>query len=194
MPFTEPDPAVLRTPDFLIRPITVADTERDHAAVMATREPLRLWRQSTWPEDDFTVEANRADLAEMEERHLAGRAFSYTVLDPTGSECLGCVYLYPTSATFLTRATVTPLTDLAWSDVDSVAFFWARLPLMHSGADARLLSALRTWFTGPWHFRTTVYVTSEPFTQQVALLEEAGLTPAFHLHEPATPAKRIAFA
>jgi hypothetical protein len=84
----EPVPAVLRTEEFVLRPIVADDAELDYAAVMETREYLRLWRQTTWPEDDFTVEENRKDLVECEERHLAGRAFTYTVLHPCGSECL----------------------------------------------------------------------------------------------------------
>ncbi|MBE1875816.1 hypothetical protein [Myceligenerans pegani] len=109
MPFTdstEPVPAELRTEEFALRPIVADDAELDYAAVMDSREHLRLWRQSTWPEDDFTLEANREDLIDMEQRHAAWRAFSYTVLDPAGTRCLGCVYVFPTSATFLARATV----------------------------------------------------------------------------------------
>ncbi|MDF2510059.1 MAG: hypothetical protein K0Q52_3918, partial [Microbacterium sp.] len=44
-----PVPAGLRTSEFVLRPITADDAERDHAAVMETRDDLRLWEQSTWP-------------------------------------------------------------------------------------------------------------------------------------------------
>ncbi|MEH0110198.1 hypothetical protein V6N00_10845 [Tersicoccus sp. MR15.9] len=36
-------PAVLRTSEFVLRPITVDDAARDHDAVMETRENLRRW-------------------------------------------------------------------------------------------------------------------------------------------------------
>ena len=101
----EPFPAELRTTDFVLRPIVADDAEMDHAAVMETREHLRLWEQSTWPEDDFTVQANREDLVDLEQHHAEHRAFTYTVLDPHGTECLGCVYVFPTSASFLVKAT-----------------------------------------------------------------------------------------
>lgn len=126
MPFTdstEPVPAELRAEEFFLRPIVADDAEMDYAAVMETREHLRLWRQSTWPEDDFTVEANREDLIELEQRHAAHRAFTYTVLDSDGTECLGCVYVYPTSATFLAKSAVTPVGGDQWADVDAVIFF-----------------------------------------------------------------------
>ena len=196
MPFTEstePVPAQLRTEEFFLRPIVADDAELDYAAVMDTRESLRLWRQSTWPEDDFTVEANREDLVGMEERHVANRAFSYTVLNPDGTECIGCVYVFATDAKFLAEATVTPVADEKWDDVDAVVFFWARRPQMESGMDERLLAALRKWFAEEWKLARTTYTTSEPFRQQVELLERTDLTLKFELQEPGNAGKRLVY-
>lgn len=180
----QPPPNELRTAEFTLRPITVADTEHDYAAVMASRDHLRLWQQSSWPEDDFTAEDNRVDVVDMQTRHEARRAFSYTVLDPTGAECLGCVYVFPTRATFLTKATVAAVGDLSWDDVDAVVYFWVRPPQMAAGMDGRLLAALRTWFDEDWGFDQTVLATSEAFTQQVDLIEHTGMTRQFVVHEP----------
>ncbi|QYN25110.1 hypothetical protein [Amycolatopsis sp. DSM 110486] len=196
MPFTdatEPVPPELKTDEFSLRPIVVGDTEKDYAAVMETREPLRLWRQSTWPEDDFTVEENRKDVVDMEERHAAHRAFNYTVLDPSGARCVGCVYVFPPSATFLAKSTVIPVGADEWADVDAVVFFWARRPEMEKGMDERLLGALRTWFKDEWKFEKTVYATSEPFTQQVELLARTDLSLKFELLEPGKAGKRLVF-
>jgi hypothetical protein len=190
---TEPSPARLRTEEFSLRPIVADDAEMDYAAVMEAREHLRLWRQSTWPEDDFTVESNRKDVVDLEQRHAAHRAFTYTVLDPDGSRCLGCVYVFPTSATFLAKSTVTPVGDDEWADVDAVIFFWARLSQMAMGMDERLLVALRAWFTDEWKLEKTVYVTSEQFTQQVGLLNRTDLNLKFELLEPGKPGKRLVF-
>jgi hypothetical protein len=144
---TEPVPAELRTDEFLVRPIKADVAELDYRAVMETREHLRLWQQSSWPEDDFTVEANREDLLGLAQRHDAHRAFTYTLLNPGGTECLGCVYVFPTSATFLARSAVTPVHDDEGSDVDAVIYFWARLSQMEVGMDERLLDALRSCST-----------------------------------------------
>jgi hypothetical protein len=169
------------------------DTELDYAAVMETRKSLRLWRQSTWPEDDFTVEANRKDLIDLEQRHAAHRAFTYTVLDPDGTRCLGCVYVFPTSATFLAKATVIPVGDDEWAEVEAVIFFWARLSQIAMGMDERLLAALRAWFEEEWKLEKTVFVTSEQFTQQVDLLERTDLNLKFGLLEPGKPQRRLVF-
>lgn len=189
----EPVPEGFGTEEFVLRPITVDDAEKDYAAVMETREPLRLWRQSTWPEDDFTVEENREDLLSMVERRAARRAFDYTVVDPEGASCLGCVYVFPPGAKFLAESTVIPLSGRRWADVDAAVLFWVRLSAMASGMDARLLSALREWFAGDWGFERTVYLTSESFVQQVELLRDTDLEPAFELLEPGGSGKRLAF-
>jgi len=68
MPLTDPRrlvPAGVRTEEFLLRPIRAADAARDFDAVVETRADLRVWEQSSWPDDDFTVEANRQDLEEL---------------------------------------------------------------------------------------------------------------------------------
>ena len=184
---SDPIPRGLRTGEFVLRPITADDAAIDYAALMETREHLRLWEQSAWPADDFTVEANREDLVGLEQRHTERRAFTFTVLDPTGAESLGCVYIFPTSASFLAKSTVTPVADDDWADVDAVIYFWARLSEMEKGMDARLLAALRPWFTTEWRAEKPVYVTNEQFTQQADLLSRTDLRLMFTLVEPGKP-------
>ncbi|CAN5336666.1 hypothetical protein BH11ACT5_BH11ACT5_08290 [soil metagenome] len=183
----EPIPSELRTAEFVLRPITADDAAIDYAALMETREHLRLWEQSSWPTDDFTVEANREDLVGLEQRHTERRAFTFTVLDPTGTESLGCVYVFPTSASFLAKSAVTPLADDDWAEVDAVIYFWVRLSEMAKAMDARLLAALRPWFTAEWRAEKPVYVTNEQFIQQADLLSQTDLRLMFTLVEPGKP-------
>ncbi|MEJ7650948.1 MAG: hypothetical protein WKF57_18200 [Nakamurella sp.] len=189
----QPVPTGLRTDHFVLRPITADDAPNDYDAVMETREHLRLWEQSTWPADDFTVEANREDLAGLELRHTEHRAFTYTVLDPGTAECLGCVYVFPTSATFLTKCTVTPMGVEEWDDVDAVVYFWVRSSRMDLRMDAHLLAALRRWFADEWMLENTVYVTNEEFTQQVNLIDSTDLTLQFQFLEPGKPGTYLAY-
>lgn len=189
----EPIPAGFETAAFVVRPITPDDAELDHAALMETRELLRLWEQSTWPTDDFTVDENRDDLVGLAQRHADRRAFTYAVLSPDGRESCGCVYLFTTSAAFLTKATVTALGDDDWSDVDAVVYFWVRLSQMKQGVDARLLAALRPWLRDAWRAETPVYVTNEQFGQQVDLLRSTDLRLMFSFTEPNKPGAYLAF-
>jgi len=197
MSLTDPPPtasAGLTTDEFFLRPIRASDASRDYDAVMETRVDLRIWEQSSWPEDTFTVDANRVDLADLEQRHADGRAFTYTVLDPGDTECLGCVYIFPTTATFLTRAAVRPVADGAhWEKVEAVAYFWVRESRLASGLEARLLAALRKWLETEWGLEHTVFVTNEQFGRQVALLDDAGLHVEFELREPDKPGAYLVY-
>ncbi|WP_256714372.1 N-acetyltransferase [Microbacterium sp. RU33B] len=175
-------PAGLRTDEFFLRPILATDAARDHEAVMETRLDLRVWEQSSWPEDDFTVEANGRDLADLERRHVQRRAFTYTVLDPGGTQCLGCVYIFPSTATITAVAE-----DPRWAEVDAVVYFWVRKSRVSSNMDARLLTAIRTWMDEDWALARTVFVTNEQFERQVHLLDQAQLQLKFELREPDKP-------
>jgi hypothetical protein len=195
MPFA-PDlraPVRFETDEYVLRPITVADAELDHAAVVATREHLRLWEQSSWPDDDFTVEANRDDLERMERRHLAGEAFGFTMLAPDEHDCLGCVYVFPHDARFLASADVAPLGDVEWDAVAAAVYFWVRADRMDDGLDRRLLADLKRWFADVWGLEPVVFVTSESFTQQLDLLHSTDLEPRFEIREPDKPAPYLAF-
>lgn len=189
-----PIPSGLATPEFVLRPITADDAADDHAALMETREELRLWEQSSWPADDFTVEANREDLVGLEERHGEHRAFTYTVRDPGDTECLGCVYVFSTDAKFLAASAVTALGEDAWADVDAVVFLWVRRSRVASGLDGRMLAALRAWFAEEWPVSRTVFVTNEQYAQQVGLFDDSGLVRRFEYFEPGKPGRYLAYA
>lgn len=195
MPFssTQTAPAGLVTDTFVLRPITASDAELDHAAVMESKEYLRTWEQSSWPADDFTVAANREDLASLEQRHTAGTAYTYTVLDPTGTECLGCVYIVPPDAAFLSKARITPVTEERWQDVDAAVYFWVRRSQLAAQTDRALLDALRSWLADEWDLPHHLVVTNEQFTQQVELIESTDLRLRFHIAEPDKPGRYLAY-
>ncbi len=186
-------PAELMASRFILRPITVADVELDYDALMESRDYLRLWEQTGWPEDDFTVEANREDLELLERRHLANEAFTYTVLSLDRSTCLGCVYLMPNDARSFTKSNITPTADASWHEQDVAVYFWVRESELPAETDRRLLESLRQWLVNEWEFELFVFVTSELFEQQVALFERAGLQPHFTIVEPGKPGRYLAF-
>lgn len=186
-------PEGLRVQHMALRPITAADAELDHAAVMESREYLRVWEQSAWPEDAFTVAANREDLAGLERRHAERRAFTYTVLDPAATECLGCVYLMPPDARMYDGARITPLDGERWDDVDAAVYFWVRGSRLATGTDRVLLAALREWFRRDWGLDRVVVVTHEDLEQQVTTIEAAGLAPRFLIEERGKPGRYVAY-
>lgn len=186
-------PSGFERPEFIVRPIVVTDAELDYEAVMESREFLRTWEQSTWPEDDFTVEANRDDMVKLEQRHNSGESFAYTVLSPDQTSCLGCVYIFSPQAGWF-AGDVTACGDATWADVDSLIFFWVRKSHVESGTDARLLGELLSWFDSDWSFGAPVVVTNEQFEQQVTMIETAGLHRRFEIKLPKDPGRYFAYA
>lgn len=187
-------PDSLRTDEFLLRPIRAFDAELDYDAVMESREFLRLWEQSTWPEDDFTVEANRADLAKLERRHAEGESFTYTVLNPDETQCLGSVYIFPTSAPMYSRPEISATDGESWAAHEAAVYFWVRKSRLADGLDRRLLEALGPWLAHDWGIAHPLVITNEQFAQQVAMIESAKCRLRFHLRFPNEPGTSLAYA
>jgi hypothetical protein len=187
-------PEALRTDEFLLRPIRAADAELDYAAVMESKTFLRPWEQSGWPADDFTVEANREDLAKLEQRHADGASFTYTVMDPGETQSLGCVYIFPTTAPLYERAAISALDGAQWAAYEAAVYFWVRTSRLADGLDQRLLAALGAWFAQDWRIAHPLILTNEQVTQQVALFERSNLVLRFRLTFPNEPGTTLAYA
>jgi hypothetical protein len=187
-------PAGLRTVQFVLRPLLASDAELDYDAVMESREYLRAWEQSTWPGDDFTVEANREDLVKLERRHANGDAFTYTVMNLDETACLGCVYVLSPDAKMFAGAEVTTTGADQWSDCDATFFFWVRKSSLPEGLDRTLLESLLRWIDWAWSFNAPVIVTNEQFEQQVAMIEGTALRRRFELHVPDVAGTYLAYA
>jgi hypothetical protein len=197
MAFNDDDfraPEGLRTGEFLLRPIREADAALDYEAVMASREYLRPWEGTGWPADDFTLDANCADVAKLARWHAAGERFTYTVLDPTGAHCLGCVYLLPTGAPLFARRQIAALAGARWSDYAVAANFWVRTSRLADGLDRRLLDALGPWLADAWHIARHLIVTNEQVAQQVSLIESTGRRLRFRLMDPKQSGTSLAYA
>ena len=187
-------PGELRTDEFLLRPIRASDAVLDYEAVMESKGFLRQWEQSGWPEDDFTVEANREDLAKLERRHAAGESFTYTVMNPAETRCLGCVYLFPTAARLFSKAQIAAVDGARWSGFEAAVYFWVRESRLADGLDRRLLAALGPWLEHDWRIEGHLVVTNEQFGQQVAMIERANLRLRFRLAFPNEPGRSLAYA
>jgi hypothetical protein len=96
------------------------------------------FRGSRWPRA-MTLEENRAHL-ERHARDFAARSgFTYTVLDPSDRDVIGCVYIYP---------------DNEGGD-DAVARAWVRAN--RAGCDAALRELVSRWLVEAWPFERVSY-------------------------------------
>ena len=94
-PEPHPVPALLRTDELVCKPLTTDHVHLDYAALMVSNEMLQLWSGTSWPSADFTIEENWEDLDMHDREHQERVAFTYTVLNPDETECLGCIYINP---------------------------------------------------------------------------------------------------
>lgn len=129
------------TPEFRVRPIRVADAERDYEAVMESVEIIHAsLLGDSWPTDSFTLDDNRRDLAEKERRFDRRTSFTYTVVSLDEREVLGSVYI-----------------NKGMRGPDAAVFMWVRKSAHEAGLDPVLEAAVRDWMEREWPFEWVVY-------------------------------------
>jgi hypothetical protein len=87
----------------------------------------------------MTPDENRADLQRHADDFRNRTGFTYTVLDRTSRDVIGCVYIYP----------------LPDSDVDARALSWVRAS--QAQLDAPLWRAVSEWLASDWPFGSVEY-------------------------------------
>jgi RimJ/RimL family protein N-acetyltransferase len=163
-PLSAAVPDALQTDRFRLEPLTVDHNPLDYAAVMASKDHLRMWSGSAWPADDFTPDENRADLDGHQREHEAREAFTYTVLSAAGDVCLGCIYIKPATVDLLQP-----------ENFDAVVRFWVTPDVRRAGLDEALLAGLRAWLGTSFSFRRVFFHTNTADAAQQRLFERAGL-------------------
>ena len=134
-------PTGFETANYRLRPITVADAEKDYAAVMESIGLIHAALLSDhWPTASFTLEQNRSDLEKKERRFEQRKSFTFTVVSPDEDRVLGCVYI-----------------NKGQRGPDAAVFMWVRQSSYNNGLDPVLESAVREWVEREWPFEWVVY-------------------------------------
>ena len=173
-------PSTLRVDEFLVRPLRATDVDLDYDAVVSSRAELWLRSSGTWPREGFTREENLADLREHEQEHLNGAAFTFTVMDPTETACLGCVYINPLER-MLERAGASDEERADVGEHEAWVTFWVRQNRLTDGLDRRLLAALVRWFQAGWTFDQVAFAAARAQERQIRLFEDMGMRPLYDL-------------
>jgi hypothetical protein len=143
-PFVPQDfevPAKLETQEFRLRMLTVNDVVKDYDAVMTSVAHLKtIWPGDSWPEG-LTFEQDLIDLGWHQKEFQLRRSFAYTVVTPSESQVIGCVYINPT----------------AKRGYDAVVYLWARQSELAGGLELRLYSEVREWIAREWPFRRVAF-------------------------------------
>lgn len=177
-PDNAPVPAELRTGEFLLRMLRATDVALDYDAVIASRDTLLVRSSGRWPREGFTIEENLADLEGHEADHHKRTAFTYTVMTPDETLCLGCVYINPLGE-MLQRLGASEGDRHRAADYEAVVSFWVRPSLYAGDLDRRLLAALRDWFRDSWAFRRVLFMANQHQSRDLRIFEDAGLQRAY---------------
>lgn len=185
MPFypeNEPVPSGLKTEEFTLRPLRATDVELDYDALMSSQEMLRLAEEGGWPAEDFTLAENLEDLQRHERDHIERSAFTFTLMNPSETECLGCLYIQPLDPALADIRK--NARDMTVKHYEAVVTFWVRSSRLADHLDQRLLSALIPWFRQEWTFSRVLFATNSKVEHQVRNFDKFGLE---QLHAIAKP-------
>jgi hypothetical protein len=133
-------PGRLTNARFVLEPLGPQHNERDYAAWTSSIEEIHAlpaFTDSRWPEM-MTLAENLGDLERHARDFVERTGFTYTVLDPTDNDVIGCVYIYPEK-------------DGPGAQVRS----WMRADRLE--LDVPLAEAVATWLSD-WPFSRVRYV------------------------------------
>jgi len=131
----------LETEEFRLRTLTIHDVVKDYDAVMTSVDHLKtIWPGSTWPEG-LTFEQDLIDLGWHQKEFQMRTSFAYTVVNPSESLVLGCVYINPTSK----------------RGHDAVVYLWARQSELAGGLETRLFASVKKWIAREWPFKKVAF-------------------------------------
>ena len=134
-------PIRLETDTFILRPIKVSDAQMDYVAVMESIEIIHNSLLSEeWPPSDFTLIENREQIKVKEKRFKKKQSFTFTVLDKSENNIIGCVYIY--------KGRYGP---------DAAVFMWVRHSEFQNGLDPILEDSIRNWIEKEWPFEWVVF-------------------------------------
>lgn len=145
-PFVPSDfkvPEKLETSRFRLRMLTVNDVVKDYDAVMTSIDHLQgvFGERSKWPTTELTFEQDLIDLGWHQKEFQTRSSFAYTVMNLDESQCLGCMYIFPSKS----------------DDHEADVFAWVRQSEVEKGLDDELFQAVKNWLSETWPFEKVRY-------------------------------------
>jgi hypothetical protein len=130
-------PGGLTTESFVLEPLRAIHNAQDHAAWNSSMDHIRAtpgFAGRNWPTEGMSLEDNEGDLRGHEADFLQRTGFTYTVIEPSTRQVIGCVYLYPPRREGF--------------DVDVRSWVTAE----HAELDKPLYDRVRLWLSEAWPF------------------------------------------
>jgi hypothetical protein len=145
VPFVAPDfepPAPPTDEEVALVPLGMEHNEGDLDAWSSSVEHIHAtpgFAGRPWPDEPMTLARNATDLQGHVDDFRQRQGFTYSVLEPSSGQVIGCVYIYPSP-------------DEA---VDADVRSWVRAT--HAQLDARVYETVARWLQTQWPFRAVTY-------------------------------------
>ena len=139
-------PMLLETERFRFRPLEPSDVDLDYKAVMSSVEHLQgVFGRGGWPSIDLTKEEDLKSLEMHYNQFQRREAFTFTVMNLEETECLGCIYIYPSRLDNY-KAEIT---------------MWVTADQFKKGLDPVLFQTVKQWVQKDWPFKKVFYLGRE---------------------------------
>ncbi len=158
----DPIPEYFELEGFCFEVLHPKHVELDFQALMKSKDFLRRWSYSPWPEDHFTVEDNLFDLEWHYAEFMEKIAFTYTILDHFKTNCLGCIYIRPINS-------IPSLSPEKKNILDSFRFFisyWVITEIRNTLLENSIFKSIRDWLLNTWKFQSVLFVSNTQIPEQ----------------------------
>lgn len=174
-----PVPERLDRPSFVLRRQRLSDNDFDYEAVMNSKELLRDWSHSSWPEDDFTLEQNAEDLAEHIGDFMDDLAYGFSIFVPSEDRLLGSLYIDPV-APFAREYRVDEAASLRLRNYDARIEYWLRCGVSEA-FERDFVEQVSRWLRDDWWFKRVAFGSRQPMEERRELYRRLGLAEGVRL-------------
>ncbi|MDB6372223.1 N-acetyltransferase [Photorhabdus bodei] len=119
---------------FILQPLSPKYANIDYEAVMESRPILKDIFSDDWPDDIKSWEDNLRYIEEDYSDFQQRIGFSYIILDPSESRCLGCVYIFPS----------------LFEGYDVAIYYWLHINILNSALAYEIETFIRKWVQEHW--------------------------------------------
>ncbi|KHS67086.1 hypothetical protein QT13_14930 [Pectobacterium brasiliense] len=134
-------PLIVKGDGFILRPLSPEYSDLDYDAVMESKSILNDIFSENWPEDINSAEENLAYIQEDYQDFKDRVGFSYIILDPDETICLGCVYIFPS----------------LFEGSDVAIYYWFNIKIADTKFSIIVEKFIRKWIKNFWKIKKPAY-------------------------------------
>lgn len=144
---------------------------------MKSKNILRVWSQSTWPEDEFTALQNKEDLGSHVQDNVDHAAYGYMIYSLDQKTCYGSLYVNPLSSV-LENYILDSAQEKLIQDHQARIDFW--IVEGERELEKDITRAIQDWLLNEWKI-TPLFSAREGMILREAIYSELGFKKVLHV-------------